>query len=80
MPTCVHFPDDPNAKCTICKPKPAPTPVFGEPSGFAEQGQAGVTQAEHYGTCKDCGSTIEPGDDIKYSERHKGWVHAEVCS
>lgn len=80
MPECIHFPDDPNAVCTICHPKPAPTPQFSEPSGFREQGDVGVVEAKFHGTCPDCQSTIYPGDSVKYSDKRKGWVHAEVCT
>lgn len=54
---CRHFPDDPNAVCTVCKPK-----VKADPWQFSDQTAA--FESRFRGTCANCGGRIEEGEMI----------------
>lgn len=56
MPECIHFPDDPNAVCTMCKPKS--NEDSWETVGDRE------FEAQYYGSCVECGGAIYKGDFI----------------
>lgn len=61
---CVHFPDDPNAVCTICKPKPV-----------VDAWDAVPCEAKYYGLCVVCEQTVYPGDVI--ISNTAGWAHED---
>lgn len=61
---CIHFPDDPNANCALCKPKPK--------VDLWESISEGVI-AKYYGPCALCPGTIYPEDIIVETE--DGWAH-----
>ena len=62
---CIHFPDDPNAVCTICKKTDRPV---------VDAWEAVPVQAKYHGECVECTKTIYPGDAIVQS--YDGWAHA----
>lgn len=68
---CIHFPDDPNANCSLCKKKPG-VDVW----DTIEVGVSGSTVAMYYGTCVECGGSIYEGDLIQSGGG--GWRH-ENC-
>lgn len=64
MAECIHFPDDPNAICTLCKPKPKRDP-WAFDGEVASISSGGGFEAKYAGTCVDCGGSIYEGDLIR---------------
>lgn len=60
MAECIHFPDDPNANCSLCKPKPKVDPW--ETEAWPEF--KSIFTAIYHGTCCKCDQHIYPGDSI----------------
>lgn len=63
MAECIHFPNDPNAVCSVCNPKTKKVDAW----------VPGV-EAKYHGTCCRCGGHITPGDLIRATD--DGW---ECC-
>jgi hypothetical protein len=63
--TCIHFPDDPNAVCSICKPKPV-----------VDAWEAVPVVARYPGECLTCHASIQIGDVIVQG-RDGGWSHED---
>lgn len=67
MAECIHFPDQPDAVCSICNPKHRVMPTH-------DPWLRGI-EARFHGTCFHCGGSIYKGELIQAD--HDGWSHVD---
>lgn len=71
MGSCIHFPDDENANCSMCKSKP-------KVDSWDVVADRGIVEAQYAGTCGACGASIYENDLIR-NGRH-GWQHIDCTA